>query len=621
MSALSHMDAFSVIYMVFVCVAVFNDERVVSTRIWNVLNFFLIVAIIIRYLAEIKFPMDSHLRRSWSEYLSELDSSVLPGLSFWLSLDQSSTSDKSWAFDFVTLVASISYSSAVKNFEAKRAKKLTSMSEFIPPISSLDDFTIQSMGIWDNIQLTDNGKHKLCCYIRAVNIQRFSINIWVFFFALSYITCASSLILSRNSIKQTLTLQRIRRFNILVLFAIVIYQIPYIRISLDSIQYDKIHGRTPSAPYQCASSDLSCIFATLFDLRKYAPVGYRNSTEIFCGSAFNGTRSIPLHNCTSAFDAPFLMSSHLAVFVILAIAYHFQYHPSFKMYSIPNFSRMSRENATLVRQAMNNEKKIIAISWLKKIRSQHVMEQRLRAVIKKVEVWQHEVRNGGVAAGNKSKEILPATPYNLKVREIPAEGGNSTTVKFTLVWESDNLNSNDNNNAEIESSPIFYKIALQKLPSHTLLGSFEVVATVENKNQVVLESLEPATTYEVKVCAYNDVGESLWSKLYKFKTSSMFTNASREVVSMDGDVGNNDSTSTGNVKDDETKSTSPAEQLQDESMSNLEDDDESACCTNTWQYFVSHTEYLSTFCFVGGCFKPFNIFDGLPCNYFLLWYA
>ena len=55
----------------------------------------------------------------------------------------------------------------------------------------------------------------------------------------------------------------------------------------------------------------------------------------------------------------------------------------------------------------------------------------------------------------------------------------------------------------------------------------------------------------------------------------MFTNASREVVSMDGDVGNNDSTSTGNVKDDETKSTSPAEQLQDESMSNLEDDDES----------------------------------------------
>jgi hypothetical protein len=289
------------------------------------------------------------------------------------------------------------------------------------------------------------------------------------------------------------------------------------------------------------------------------------------------------------------MSSHLAVFVILAIAYHFQYHPSFKMYSIPNFSRMSRENATLVRQAMNNEKKIIAISWLKKIRSQHVMEQRLRAVIKKVEVWQHEVRNGGVAAGNKSKEILPATPYNLKVREIPAEGGNSTTVKFTLVWESDNLNSNDNNNAEIESSPIFYKIALQKLPSHTLLGSFEVVATVENKNQVVLESLEPATTYEVKVCAYNDVGESLWSKLYKFKTSSMFTNASREVVSMDGDVGNNDSTSTGNVKDDETKSTSPAEQLQDESMSNLEDDDESACCTNTWQYFVSHTEYLSTF--------------------------
>ena len=32
MSALSHMDAFSVIYMVFVCIAVFNDERVVSTR-------------------------------------------------------------------------------------------------------------------------------------------------------------------------------------------------------------------------------------------------------------------------------------------------------------------------------------------------------------------------------------------------------------------------------------------------------------------------------------------------------------------------------------------------------------------------------------------------------------
>ena len=343
MSALSHMDAFSVIYMVFVCVAVFNDERVVSTRIWNVLNFFLIVAIIIRYLAEIKFPMDSHLRRSWSEYLSELDSSVLPGLSFWLSLDQSSTSDKSWAFDFVTLVASISYSSAVKNFEAKRAKKLTSMSEFIPPISSLDDFTIQSMGIWDNIQLKITESISFVATFALLISSVFLSISGYFFFALSYITCASSLILSRNSIKQTLTLQRIRRFNILVLFAIVIYQIPYIRISLDSIQYDKIHGRTPSAPYQCVSSDLSCIFATLFDLHKYAPVGYRNSTEIFCGSAFNGTRSIPLHNCTSAFDAPFLMSSHLAVFVILAIAYHFQYHPSFKMYSIPNFSRMSRE--------------------------------------------------------------------------------------------------------------------------------------------------------------------------------------------------------------------------------------------------------------------------------------
>ena len=98
--------------------------------------------------------MDSHLRRSWLEYLNELDSSVLPGLSFWLSLDQSSTSDKSWAFDFVTLVASILYSRAVKDFEAKRAKKLTSMSDFAPQISSLDDFTIQSMGVWDNIQLT-----------------------------------------------------------------------------------------------------------------------------------------------------------------------------------------------------------------------------------------------------------------------------------------------------------------------------------------------------------------------------------------------------------------------------------------------------------------------------------
>ena len=149
------------------------------------------------------------------------------------------------------------------------------------------------------------------------------------------------------------------------------------------------------------------------------------------------------------------------------------------------------------------------------------MERRLRAVIKKVEIWQHEVRNGGVAVGNKAKEILPATPYNLKVREIAARGGNSTTAKSTLVWESDNLNNNDNSNAEIKSSPIFYKIALQKLPSHTLLGSFEVVATVENKNQVVLESLEPATTYEVKVCAYNNVGESLWSKVYKFKTSSV----------------------------------------------------------------------------------------------------
>ena len=271
---------------------------------------------------------------------------------------------------------------------------------------------------------------------------------------------------------------------------------------------------------------------------------------------------------------------------------------------------------------MNNEKKIIAISWLKRIRSQHVMEQRLRAVIKKVEVWQHEVRNGGVAAGNKSKEILPATPYNLKVREIPAEGGNSTTVKFTLVWESDNLNSNDNNNAEIESSPIFYKIALQKLPSHTLLGSFEVVATVENKNQVVLESLEPATTYEVKVCAYNDVGESLWSKLYKFKTSSMFTNASREVVSMDGDV---------EIMTLPQRGTSRMmrqnQPLQPSSCKMK------ACLIwkMTMKVLAAQIlgnislvilEYLEHFfCFVGGCFKPFNIFDGLPCNYFLLWYA
>ena len=44
----------------------------------------------------------------------------------------------------------------------------------------------------------------------------------------------------------------------------------------------------------------------------------------------------------------------------------------------------------------------------------------------------------------------------------------------------------------------------------------------------------------------------------------MFTNASREVVSMDGDGRNNNST--GNVKDDETKSTSAVEQLQDGSI-------------------------------------------------------
>ena len=254
MSALSHMDAFSVIYMVFVCVAVFNDERVVSTKIWNVLNFFLIVAIIIRYLAEIKFPMDSHLRRSWLEYLNELDSSVLPGLSFWLSLDQSSTSDKSWAFDFVTLVASILYSRAVKDFEAKRAKKLTSRSDFAPQISQLDDFTIQSKGVWDNIQLTITESISfVAIFVLLISSAFLSISGY-FFFALSYITCASTLILSRNSIKQTLTLQRIRRFNISVLFAMVIYQIPYIRVSLDSIQYDKIHGRTPSTPYQCASA-------------------------------------------------------------------------------------------------------------------------------------------------------------------------------------------------------------------------------------------------------------------------------------------------------------------------------------------------------------------------------
>ena len=328
------------------------------------LKFFLTIAIIVRYLAEIKFPMESHLRRSWSEYLSELDSSVLPGLSFWLSLDQSSTSDKSWAFDFVTLVASILYSRAVKDFEAKRAKKLTSMSDFAPQISKLDDFTIQSKGVWDNIQLTITESISfVAIFVLLISSAFLSISGY-FFFALSYITCASTLILSRNSIKQTLTLQRIRRFNISVLFAMVIYQIPYIRVSLDSIQYDKIHGRTPSTPYQCASSDLSCKFETMFDL--HVRTCWISKLHGNICVVLLMARKAYLYIIVPVHLMHLFMSSHLAVFVILTIAYHIQYHPSFKLYIIPHFSRLSRENATLVRQAMQNEKKSLLFRGLKK---------------------------------------------------------------------------------------------------------------------------------------------------------------------------------------------------------------------------------------------------------------
>ena len=71
---------------------------------------------------------------------------------------------------------------------------------------------------------------------------------------------------------------------------------------------------------------------------------------------------------------------------------------------------------------------------------------------------------------------------------------------------------------------------------------------------------------------------------------------------MEGDGRNNKSNSTGNVEDDETKATSAVEQLQDGSIPNLGYEHESACCkccslsyANAWQYFTSHTEYLSTF--------------------------
>ena len=107
----------------------------------------------------------------------------------------------------------------------------------------------------------------------------------------------------------------------------------------------------------------------------------------------------------------------------------------------------------------------------------------------------------------------------MKVKKITFQEDAFENVKTILSWDS----NNDGDDKTAKTLGIFYKIAVQKYLSLTLLGNFDIVAKIEGKNEAILDSLEPNTLYEVKVCAYNNVGESLYSDVCKFKTAPSST--------------------------------------------------------------------------------------------------
>ena len=493
LAAFAHVDIFSLLYMICILVATTNSHRVQSPRKFSFVVVTGFVSTVVKYIANLQVPeqLAATADDAWKQFLTNIDVDTrCTGLARWLSLEKMGESTLSCLLDFIIVMASMVHVRRVWNFNAAYPGRSTDA--FVPTVSSLDNFTMKTWGAWDQIQLV-SFKYAPFVFIVALYVAGLMLTAGNYgLMGIGYTAIASYLVWTNMRLNLS-TLGKVRTYNVLMMLLIIVFQAPL--YSLPEVVQNVVvnHNETLDVPEKCRS-DVGCLTIVLLGLRKLNPAS--DTTEMSKGTcgcfAINATTTECPVDCGTALGSPLYFFGHFTVFLAIIITSHILSHPAYTEFMPTYFETME---ATCVKNSdivAGEEKFGAARIWYSSLKAYAGMKNKLMLVISQIEVWQHEVRNGGL---NKSgARALPNPPENLKGRITDTDG----TIELT--W-----------NGETTDRIVYYRIVMQRFPSAAFMGEFQVVASVKNEEHAIIEDLEPATKYEFKICAYNGWGESVYS--------------------------------------------------------------------------------------------------------------
>jgi hypothetical protein len=485
-SAFSHVDMFSILYMGAALMVSRTPSRILSKRTFIIFSFVSMLSVIVKYAASLNVPSNFRDSGKWKNYLDELDASVgRPGLSRWLGVYPETESQFSCTVDATILMASILY-----------------IRHSSPPFSKFTTETVSGIlepsGGWEEIRaLVLKNSHILITLLIAMGGLMLSAGNYGLM-GISYVLIASYLMARKDRIDLKVA-QNIQTFNLAVLFMIVCFQIPVFMLPDAAKGVVTKHSPTLNISIGC-KADVGCMTIVLLGLRKLKPtIDSKIDIAGACGCFKNASTAEPVCslNCESAFEAPLYIYGHLVVCIGVMLTIHILSHPAYLKFMPIYFETIAAKSKSRMKAAEENEKYKIARLWYLSLKKYSEMKQKLSLVISEIQVWQHEVRNGGVHQPS-ARDLLPP-PEKLKVVAIEENGS------VELSWKGAERNH-----------PVYYRIALQRLPTQSFMGEFQDIMTVVDCNTAVLGDLDANGNYEAKICAYDGWGESMYSEPVRF---------------------------------------------------------------------------------------------------------